>query len=142
ADALGMDPAEFRRRSYLAESAYPVTLPGGPVFEKLSQHAALDKLLVMMNYNALRAEQAAARRRGVLRGIGIASFVENSNPSAATYGQGGVSIASQDSCTIKLTATGGLVVAASVNEAGQGTGAMIEQIAATALGIPIERVKE
>ena len=77
----------------------------------------------------------------MLRGIGLASFVENSNPSAATYGQGGVSIASQDSCTIKLTATGGIVVAASVNEAGQGTGAMIEQIAATAVGVPIERVK-
>ena len=95
----------------------------------------------MMDYGKLRAEQAAARARGVLRGIGIASFVENSNPSAATYGQGGVSIASQDSCTFKLTATGGVVVAASVNEAGQGTGAMIEQIAATALGVPIERVK-
>jgi carbon-monoxide dehydrogenase large subunit len=141
ADALDVDPAEFRRRSYLHESAYPVTLPGGPVFERLSQHEALDKLLGMMDYGKLRAAQAAARACGVLRGIGIASFVENSNPSAATYGQGGVSIASQDSCTFKLTATGSVVVAASVNEAGQGTGAMIEQIAATALGVPIERVK-
>jgi carbon-monoxide dehydrogenase large subunit len=70
ADALGLDPAEFRRRHYLPEAAYPVALPGGPVFEKLSQHEALDKLLGMMNYERLRAEQAEARRRGVLRGIG------------------------------------------------------------------------
>ena len=141
ADALKVDPAEFRRRHYLPETAYPVALPGGPIFEKLSQHEALDKLLGMMDYQRLRAEQAAARTRGVLRGIGLASFVENSNPSAATYGQGGVSIASQDSCTIKLTATGGIVVAASVNESGQGTGAMLEQITATALGVPMDRVK-
>ena len=44
-----------------------------------------------MNYPALRAEQAALRKQGVYRGIGLASFVENSMSSSATYGQGGVS---------------------------------------------------
>lgn len=141
ADALGMDPAEFRRRNYIAPDAYPYTLPSGLVFEKLSQHEALEKLLAMMGYQRLRHEQAELRNQGVYRGIGLASFVENSNPSSATYGQGGVSIASQDACTIKLTATGGITVAASVNEIGQGAHTIAAQIAATALGVPIERVK-
>lgn len=138
---LGMDPAELRRRNYIPESAYPHTLISGPTFERLSQHEALEKLLAMMNYAGLRAEQAELRSRGVYRGIGLASFVENSNPSSATYGQGGASIASQDACTIKLTATGGITVASSINELGQGAYSVIAQVAATQVGVPIERVK-
>ena len=141
AEAVGMDPAEFRRRNYIPDDAYPYTLPSGPTFERLSQHEALDKLLAMMRYPELRLEQRSLRDRGVYRGIGFASFVENSNPSSATYGQGGVSIASQDACTIKLTATGGITVAASINEMGQGAHSVVSQIAATYVGVPIERVK-
>jgi carbon-monoxide dehydrogenase large subunit len=119
AASIGMDPAEFRRRNYIPADAYPHSLPSGLVLEKLSQHEALEKLLAMMDYSRLRREQADCRGRGVHRGIGLASFVENSNPSSATYGQGGASIAAQDACTVKLTATGGITVAASINEIGQ-----------------------
>ncbi len=141
ADALGIDPAEFRRRNYVPDDAYPYQAGPGLVFERLSQHEALEKLLAMMDYPKLRAEQAALRKRGVYRGIGLASFVENSNPSAATYGQGGASISSQDACTIKLTATGGITVASSTVEIGQGAYAVVAQIAATQLGVPLDRVK-
>lgn len=141
AAAIGMDPAEFRRRNYIPPDAYPYTLVSGPTFERLSQHEALQKLLAMMDYPRLRAEQAGLRRHGIHRGIGFASFVENSNPSSATYGQGGASIASQEACTIKLTATGGITVTSSINEIGQGAHAVIAQIAATQVGVPIDRVK-
>ena len=40
------------------------------------------QLLKLMDYDALRAEQAEARKRGVHRGIGLASFIEITNPSA------------------------------------------------------------
>ncbi len=141
ARALGLDPVEFRRRNFIAENAYPYTLPSGVVFERLSQHEALDKILAMMNYPALREEQERLRRENVYRGIGLATFIENSNSSAATYGPGGVSIASQDGCTVKLTATGGLTVASSSNEIGQGACTAIAQIVATAVGTAPERIK-
>lgn len=141
AEALGMDPARFRLRNFLDPESYPHRLESGIVLEKLSQHEALEKLLAMMDYERLRAEQAQLRRRGIYRGIGIACFVENSNPSSATYGQGGASIAAQDACTIRLTATGALTVAASVVEIGQGAEAMVAQIAASVVGVPIEKVK-
>lgn len=141
ADAVDMDPADFRRRNYIPADAYPFKLVSGPTFERLSQHEALDKLLAMMDYKRLRIEQVELRKRGVYRGIGLASFVENTNPSSATYGEGGASIAAQDGCTIKLTATGGITVAASINEIGQGAYAMIAQIAATMVGVLVDRVK-
>src|ERR1700676_139279 len=70
AERIGMDPVEFRRRNLIAYDAYPASGPSGITFEKLSHHAALDKILHMMDYDALRAEQAHLRERGVYRGIG------------------------------------------------------------------------
>src|SRR6202022_2108506 len=93
---IGMDPVEIRRRNLIADDAYPCGSPAGLKFEKLSHHASLDKLLQMMNYDGLRAEQAALRRRGIFRGIGFAAFIEVTNPSAAFYGVGGARISSQD----------------------------------------------
>jgi len=138
---LDVDPAEFRRRNYISPESYPLKLAGGPVLEKLSQHEALEQLLQMMDYRGLRAEQLPLRKQGIHRGIGLASFVENSNPSAATYGQGGVSIASQDSCTLKLTATGGIVAASSITECGQGGYAVIQQVVAAVCGVPFAQIK-
>jgi carbon-monoxide dehydrogenase large subunit len=43
-------------------------------------------LVGMMDYDALRAEQGALRAKNIHRGIGIASFIEVTNPSAAFYG--------------------------------------------------------
>lgn len=137
----GEDPAAFRSRLYLPADRYPVKLPGGPVLEKLSQHACLDELLRLMDYKRLRTLQREGRERGIYRGIGIASFIENSNPSAATYGMGGVSIASQDACTLKLTTTGGIVASSSMTECGQGGYAVIQQVTAAACGVPVEQVK-
>ncbi|MBX3619084.1 MAG: xanthine dehydrogenase family protein molybdopterin-binding subunit [Rhizobacter sp.] len=141
ADAVGMDPVDFRRQNYIGADAYPHKIASGLIFENLSQHEVLNKLLKLMDYDTLKRERDDLRKQGIYRGIGIANFVENSNPSSATYGQGGASIAAQDACTIKLTATGGILVSASINEFGQGAHAVVMQIAATAVGVPIERVK-
>ena len=138
---LAMDPAEFRRRNLIADDAYPYTPPTGLVFEALSHHATLDKLLARMDYKGLRAEQARLRHRGVYRGIGLASFIEVTNPSAAFYGVGGARISAQDGCTMRLDPSGTVTCAIGVTEQGQGTESMVAQIAATSVGVPIERVR-
>jgi aerobic carbon-monoxide dehydrogenase large subunit len=141
ARAVGMDPAAFRRRNLAPDDAYPRTYLSGATFEKLSQQTSLEMLLERMNYDALRAEQAALRKRGVYRGIGLATFIENSMSSSATYGQGGASIASQDACTIRLMPTGGITVATSLTEFGQGAHAVAAQVAAAAIGIAVDKVR-
>ena len=138
---LGLDPVEMRRRNLIADDAYPVTAPSGLVYERLSHHAALDKLLAMMDYPGLRAEQAALRERGIHRGIGLASFIEVTNPSAMFYGVGGARISSQDGCTIRLDPTGTITCASGVTEQGQGTEAVIAQVAASTLGVKLEQVR-
>ncbi len=46
---IGMDPVELRRRNLFADDGYPATGASGIKFEKLSHHAALDKILAMMD---------------------------------------------------------------------------------------------
>jgi carbon-monoxide dehydrogenase large subunit len=141
AQAIGMDPVEIRRRNLIRDDAHPSDSASGLKFEALSHHASLDKLVAMMGYEALRAEQAAMRQKGVHRGIGFASFIEVTNPSAAFYGVGGARISSQDGATVRLDATGTVVCQTSVTEQGQGTEAIIAQVVATAFGVPLERVR-
>ncbi len=141
AAALGLDPAEMRRRNLIKDDAYPVTSAVGLKFEGLSHHRALAKMLEMMDYEALRAEQAALRARGIHRGIGLASFIEITNPSPAFYGAGGAPIAAQDGCAIRLDPEGGLTLQASVGEQGQGTETVLAQIAASVFDVPLARVR-
>lgn len=138
---LGMDPADFRRRNLIADDAYPCSSPAGLKFERLSHHKTLDRLLDLMDYKGLRTEQNALRSKGVLRGIGLAAMIEVTNPSAAFYGVGGARISSQDGATIRLEPTGMVTVMASVTEQGQGTEGIIAQIAATAVGVSMDRVR-
>jgi aerobic carbon-monoxide dehydrogenase large subunit len=138
---IGMDPAELRRRNLYPDDKYPVTSAAGLKFEKLSHHASLDKILAMMDYAKLRAEQARLRAQGTHRGIGFASFIEVTNPSAAFYGVGGARISSQDGATLKLDSTGAVFVHSGVTEQGQGAESVLAQCVATSFGVPIERVR-
>jgi carbon-monoxide dehydrogenase large subunit len=138
---IGMDPVEIRRRNLVADDAYPCASPSGLKFELLSHHAAMTKLMKMMDYDALRAEQAALRKKGVHRGIGIASFIEITNPSAAFYGVGGARISSQDGVAVRLDATGSVICQTSITEQGQGSESLTAQIVGSVLGVSMERVR-
>jgi CO/xanthine dehydrogenase Mo-binding subunit len=137
---IDMDPLELRRRNLIPDDAYPATGPSGIKFEKLSHHEALANLDAMMNYAGLRAEQERLRARGIYRGIGFASFVEVTNPSAAFYGIGGARISAQDGATVRLDATGAVFCHSGVTEQGQGAEAVLAQCVASAFGVPLERV--
>jgi aerobic carbon-monoxide dehydrogenase large subunit len=141
AQAVGLDAAELRRRNLIADDAYPWTSPAGLRFERLSHQRCLARLLELMDYAGLRREQAVLRRKGVYRGIGLASFVEITNPGPAFYGVGGAPISAQDGCTLRLDPGGSVTCAISVTEQGQGTETMVAQIVAAAVGLPLERVR-
>src|SRR5437868_3527973 len=138
---IGVDPVEIRRRNLIADDAYPCASPSGLRFEKLSHHASLDKLLGMMDYQQLRAEQADLRKKNIHRGIGIASFIEVTNPSAAFYGVGGARISSQDGVAVRLDAQGSVICQTSITEQGQGSESLTAQIVGSVLGVSMELVR-
>ncbi len=129
-------PTQSDRRRCL-----PCASPSGLRFEQLSHHAALAKLIKMMDYDALRAEQAALRAKNIHRGIGIASFIEVTNPSAAFYGVGGAKISSQDGVAVRLDAQGSVICQTSITEQGQGSESLTAQIVGSVLGVSMDRVR-
>src|SRR5213592_1124263 len=141
AQKLGMDAAEFRRKNLIPDDAYPYTFPSGIKFEKLSHHKSLDLLLKITNYSQLREEQRQLRSKGIYRGIGLAAMIEVTNPSPAFYGVGGARISAQDGATLRLEPTGMLTVMCSVTEQGQGTEAVFAQVAASAVGVTLDKVR-
>jgi carbon-monoxide dehydrogenase large subunit len=138
---LGLDPFEIRRRNIITQDMYPYTSPTGYKFERLSHEACLEKLYALMDYPRLRREQAALREKGIYRGIGIALFVEITNPSPAFYGVGGARISAQDGAIVKITPSGEVHCLISVGEHGQGTETIIGQIVADQLGVDCEAVR-
>jgi carbon-monoxide dehydrogenase large subunit len=141
ATKLGLDPWEIRARNVVPDDAYPCASATGYKFEKLSHQASLQKLRHLMNYDALRREQAALREKGIHRGIGLATFVEITNPGAAFYGVGGARISAQDGAVVRLTPGGEVHCAVSVTEQGQGTETIIAQVVADQLGVDPDQVK-
>ncbi len=141
AAAVSMDPVEVRRANLIADDAYPCKAPSGLSFERLSHQRTLERLLELMDYDALRAEQERGRADGVYLGIGIATFLELTNPSAMFYGVGGARISAQEGCTLRLDAKGNVICASGVTEQGQGAEAVMAQVTATALGVSLDKVR-
>ena len=141
ARAIDMDPVKLRLRNLMTDDSYPRASATGMKLDDLSHHKAMHKLTEIMDYDGLRADQAAARKDGVYRGIGFVSMIEVTNPSPMFYGIGGAPIASQDGATVRLDAGGALHVSSSITEQGQGTNAILAQIAAGVFGVALDRVK-
>lgn len=77
ADELGMDPVEVRRRNFIPPDKFPYKTPTGALYDSGEYNKPLSKLLELINYPALRAEQAQRLQNGgKLLGIGIGCYVE------------------------------------------------------------------
>ena len=120
--------------------ACTVRVDGGIGMDRLSLRQCLDRLVSMMRYDALRAEQAALRRNGVYRGIGVATFLEMTAIGAERYGPAGARISTQDGATVRLEPSGRVRCVTSVIEIGQGTLSALAQIVADRLGVAPEDV--
>ncbi|MGH7278367.1 MAG: molybdopterin cofactor-binding domain-containing protein, partial [Candidatus Rokuibacteriota bacterium] len=132
ARTLGMDPADIRRRNYIRadELPYDFGMPyrdGNPlVYDSGDFPAALEAALDAVGYKALRAEQARLRAQGVHRGIGLSGYVE------------GTAIGPFEGATVKLDLAGHVLVATGAVNSGQGHETSFAQIAADALGVPLD----
>ncbi len=140
ATRLGIDTVAFKRRAYRPKASLPCVTPGGARIDAASYHACLDKLVALMDYEALRAEQARLRQRGIWRGIGIGTFVEQTAYGPPYYGPSGARISTQDGCTLRLEPSGAVRCVTSLTDQGQGTLTAVAQIVADTLGVIVDEV--
>ena len=76
ADRLGLDPAELRRRNLIPPAAQPYRNPLGITYDSGDYPAAMRTALGLADWDGFPTRRNAAKRRGRLRGIGLANYVE------------------------------------------------------------------
>ncbi len=140
ATRLGIDSVEFKRRNYRPKASLPCVTPGGQQLHTVSFHECLEKLVGLIDYEGLRREQDELRRKGILRGIGIGTFIEQTAYGPPYYGPSGAPISTQDGCTLRLEPSGAVRCVTSLTDQGQGTLTGVAQIVADTVGVHVDDV--
>ena len=137
---LGEDPVEFRRRNFVRPDQFPYKSATGFTYDSGDYEAALDLALEKLGYADLRREQAEARERGELIGIGVATFTEVVGAGhGAQYDIAGLRM--NDGAELRIHPTGKAVLKLSVKSQGQGHETTFAQIVAEELGLQPEDVE-
>ncbi len=141
ARSLGIDTAEIRRRNYIQPDQFPYTIPSGNEYDSGNYEAALDKLLSSSDYQALRKQQAEARKEGRYLGIGIANTVEPGVfdwNSYAIIGMPGIGVA--EGITVSLDVYGKITARVGFTMEGQGQYTLVAQVLADYFGTDMSDV--
>ncbi|MET0488369.1 MAG: xanthine dehydrogenase family protein molybdopterin-binding subunit [Candidatus Rokuibacteriota bacterium] len=134
ARALGMDPADLRRRNLVPPEAMPFATgltyrDGVPiVYDAADYLAAFDALLERLDYPRWRKEQAARRGSARPLGIGLSAYVE------------GTGLGPFEGAAVTVDPSGVVFVDVGVGAQGQAHETTLAQICATELRLPLERV--
>ena len=128
---LDIDPAELRRRNFIPADAFPYTTPTGSTYECADMPGLLEKALKLADWTGYGKRRARTEKTGRLRGIGIATVIENT----------GAGNAPKDEVEIDLAADGTVTVHTVAKAQGHGHETTFAQIVSEALEVPMERVR-
>jgi carbon-monoxide dehydrogenase large subunit len=133
ARALGIDPAEVRRRNFIRPNQFPwntgLRSAQEPIiYDSGEYEAGLDRALELVDYAGWRERQAEAREQGRYVGIGLAPYVL----------LGG--LGPYESAEVRVDPNGDVVVITGASPHGQGTDTALAQIVAEELATTPERV--
>jgi carbon-monoxide dehydrogenase large subunit len=140
ARAVGRDRAEIREMNLIGPHQLPRTTAAGFTYEGGDYPAALGRALELIDYHGVQRSRGASRRRGICRGVGIASFVQPAGlaPSEVMR-KSGVSYGSYESVRVKIDVSGRATVFVPAPSQGQGHATTLAQVCADRLGIDPDR---
>jgi len=127
---LGMDPAEFRRKSFIPKDKFPYLIAAGFEYDCGDFAGVLDKALLASSWSSFEQRKKEAAKRGRLRGRGMATYIE------AT----GAGFAPQDQVEMRWNTDGGVTIYAPTHNHGQGHETVFAQLVSRELGIPMEKI--
>ncbi len=132
ARAIGVDPVELRRKNLLTFDELPFMSPGGKEFKEITPLETLEKALEILDYEAFRTEQAAAREQGRYLGVGVCAYVEPTSMDAPGLASEGA--------TVRVEASGKVVAYMGTTSHGQSVETTMAQIVADTLGVAYDDV--
>ncbi|MCJ7872373.1 xanthine dehydrogenase family protein molybdopterin-binding subunit [Marinovum sp. 2_MG-2023] len=137
---VGADPVELRRQNFITE--FPYQTPVAVVYDTGDYHATMDKMLELIDRDGFAARRSASEAKGKLRGLGINCFIEACGIAPSNLvGQLGARAGLYESATVRVNATGGLVVMTGSHSHGQGHETAFPQVISEMIGIPEEQVE-
>ncbi|WP_022720633.1 xanthine dehydrogenase family protein molybdopterin-binding subunit [Rhodopseudomonas sp. B29] len=126
---LGMAPDAIRRKNFIAPKAMPYRTATGKVYDSGDFAAHLKQAMETAGWKEFPKRLKAAKKDGLLRGIGLASYVE----ICGTMGE--------ETAKVALDPDGGVTVFIGTQSSGQGHQTAYAQIIADQLGLSPERVR-
>ncbi len=132
ARAMGVDPVELRRRNLLRRDELPYANMLGMPYSDISPTETFEQALGILDYEAFRAEQAAARAEGRHLGVGTCTYVEPTASGMGFYGTEGATIRIEPSGMVNVYVAGG--------STGNSLETTVVQLTADALGVSIDQV--
>ncbi len=133
AGELKIDPIELRRRNLIPSSAMPFKTGLVFTYDCGDFARGLDMALSMAEHKTFPDRRAQARRRGRLRGFGIANPIEVAG--------GPYTSVNPDTAEVRVNADGSVTVFAGSTSMGQGNETAFAQIVSERLGVPPARIR-
>ena len=125
----GFDRVELRRRNLIPESALPFANPLGITYDSGAYEKAMSAALALGDWNGFPARRDDARRRGRLRGIAVANYVEVTSGFPTERAE------------ITVRPEGRVDAVIGTLSAGQGHETSFAQLLVDGLGVPFESVR-
>ena len=138
---IGMDPAELRRLNFIKPDQFPYQTPVAVVYDTGNYHATLDKAMEMVDYANFGKRVEESKKRGKLRGLGLAHFIEACGIAPSNLvGQLGARAGLYESATVRVNATGSISVMTGSHSHGQGHETTFAQVVAEMIGIDASQI--
>jgi aerobic carbon-monoxide dehydrogenase large subunit len=129
ADEMGIDRLTLRKRNFIKPAQMPFAASSGVTYDSGDFHGVFNKALAISDHAGFAKRKKESRKRGLLRGIAIGSYLEVTAPPGVELGK----IVFEDDGSVRLI-TGTL-------DYGQGHATPFAQVLCAELGVPFESVK-
>ena len=128
---MKIDRVELRRRNLIPKEAFPYQTPHPhSVYDSGDPPGLLEDALAKGEWKTFEARRAEARKRGMLRGIGCAVFVEPAGAGAAP----------KEEAMIKFGESGNALLYSMAGPSGQGHETVYPEVVGEALGMDPEKI--
>ncbi|HUK06855.1 MAG TPA: xanthine dehydrogenase family protein molybdopterin-binding subunit [Stellaceae bacterium] len=141
AHEMKIDPAELRRRNFIPKDGYPYQTPVALQYDSGDYFTTLDMALKASDYAGFERRRQDAAKRGKLRGIGLATYIEACGiaPSAVA-GALGARAGLYETAAVRVNPTGSVTMLTGSHSHGQGHETTFAQVVADRLGISVDQV--
>jgi carbon-monoxide dehydrogenase large subunit len=126
---IGMDPRAIRKANYIKPAQLPYTNAVGQVYDSGAFAHMLDRAAKLADWDGFNARKRAAKKKGLLYGRGLTSYIEWTGGRAHT-----------EKVSLHATAEGRVILHSGTMAMGQGLQTTYTQMISESLGIPLDRI--